>query len=82
MILRNVFAMPREAAVIFDSYLGEPPLPDLSQVPGFPLQAKGESSLDELHRFLDGRVATYCNQQMHVVGHDYEVMQPEFPAAT
>src|SRR5260221_465500 len=70
--------MLREALVVVDSHLGEPALPDFSQLPRLLFQPKGESTLNELHGFLNGHVAAYRDQQVHVIWHDYKVMNAEF----
>jgi hypothetical protein len=36
------------------------------------------ATLDELHRALDGHFAFDGEQEMKVIGHDYEIVQPEF----
>jgi len=77
-VLSNVFAVLKEALLIIGPHFGKPRLPDLSQILKFPLQAVGESALDELHCFLNGYVFVNRKEKMHVIGHNHEIVQLEF----
>ena len=78
-VLGDIFPIAQEAFLFIGSHLGKPALPDLSQVLEFPLQAIGESSLDELHGLFNGHIPANSHEQMQVIGHDHEIVQKKFP---
>src|ERR1039457_27024 len=58
---------------IADSVVGEPRLPNLPTPLQIPLGAEGESSLDQLDRFLDR--LNWRDEEVQVIGHDDKPMQ-------
>lgn len=81
-ITSDVLTHSLEIVGVENADLRETPLPDWGSEPQFSSCSKRETALDELHCALDGRVGLDRQQQMKVVGHDNELMQPELSLRT
>jgi len=69
--------MSLKVPLVHDLHFGESPLPDLALESKLMRQPIRETPFDKLHDFLYGHVPANFDQEMDVVGHDYEIAQFE-----
>jgi len=70
--------MAQEAFTVPDALVRKTGLPDFIAAAQFLLRAIRESSFHEPDRLFNRRAAIESELQMEMVGHNDEVMQPEF----
>ena len=80
-IFRNVAPVLIEAALVFNSNFGTAALPDLTRVPSLFLHAIRNPPLI-LHCALNRHVGADCQRKMYMIGHDDEIVDRNFFAAT
>ncbi len=60
--------------IVIDSHFGKALLPDLALYPALLAHSVRKAALDQLHRLLNRHSIPNCQKQMHMIGHDYEIM--------
>lgn len=76
-IVLDVACSSLERARILNADFREPLLPERSGHPKFPPCTKRESALDKLHRPFDRHPAFDREDDVEMVGHDYEFVETE-----
>src|SRR5260221_10979457 len=70
--------MPQEAFAVPDALVRKTGLPDFKPASQFLFRAIREISFHEPDRLFNRHIAIKGELQMEMVGHHYEIMQPEF----
>src|SRR5580698_8003194 len=73
----NITAVFREIFGVTNTMVGEPSLPNFAFALAFDAHGMRITSLDELHRTLQGDVRGGSQHQMHMFGHHDELVQLE-----
>jgi hypothetical protein len=78
-IVVDVLLMGTKTIFVFDPRVGEAALPNLARESQFSSGPEGKIPLDELHGFFNADVGAHGHEQMNVIRHHHEFVNPEFP---
>src|ERR1700731_2353377 len=75
----NIFTHSQEGLPLMHPDLRKPFLPNWGAEPKFASCPKGKTALDQLNRLFHSHLAAQRDEQMEVVGHNYEFVKKILP---